>query len=220
MRRLLTPGAWVLSLLLLGTLGYLAYRYTPLSGESSVLTWVRSLDSPWMSPLMEGTSFLGDTVPAVITIAVVVVVLLLYRRRRDAVFFAAVPAVSALFAYLIKLLVARPRPDELLAGSGLSFPSGHVTYAAAFAGFVWYLVPLVLPQRTAVRAVRGLMALFVLLMAVSRMYLGVHWPSDVAGGLLLAGLCVAVAARWHGSRTATVPADATVLSEVRDAGTP
>jgi membrane-associated phospholipid phosphatase len=220
LRRLLVPGAWVLGLLLLVSLGYLAYRYTPLSGESDFLTWLRSLDSPWMAPLMAGISFLGDTIPAAITVAVVVVALLLYRRRRDAIFFAAVPAVSALLSYLIKLLVARPRPDELLAGSGLSFPSGHVTYAAALGGFVWYLVPLVLPQKTAVRAVRGLMALFVLLTAVSRMYLGAHWPSDVAGGLLLAGLCVAAAARWHGSRTANVPANARILSEASDAGTP
>ncbi|MEE8353861.1 MAG: phosphatase PAP2 family protein [Dehalococcoidales bacterium] len=214
MRRLLVPGAWILALLLLVSLSYLAYRYTPLSGEGDVLVWLAGVDLPWMSPLMEGTSFLGDTIPATITVAVAVVTLLLYRRRRDAVFFAAVPALSALFSYLIKLLVARPRPDELLASSGLSFPSGHVTYAAAIGGFAWYLAPRVLPQRTAVWAVRGLMALFVVLTAVSRMYLEAHWPSDVAGGLLLAGLCVAAAARWHGNRT-----PARILPEVNDAGT-
>ncbi len=212
MRRLLVPGAWILALLLLVSLGYLTYRYTPLSGEGDVLIWLSKIDLTWMPPLMEGTSFLGNVVPAMTTVAVVVVVLLLRRRRRDAAFFAVVPATSALFTYLIKLLVARPRPDELLAGS-FSFPSGHVAYAAALGGFAWYLAPRVLPQRTAVRAVRGLMALFVLLTAVSRMYLGAHWPSDVAGGLLLAGLCVAAAARWHRHRV-----DAGIPSEVNDAG--
>ncbi len=214
MRKLLAPGAWIIALVLLASLGYLAYRYTPLSGEADVLVWLGNVDLAWMSPLMAGTSFLGNTVPAAITVAVVVMALLLYRQRRDAVFFAAAPAASALFAYLIKLMVDRPRPDELLAGGGLSFPSGHVAYAATLGGFAWYLAPRVLPQRTAVWAVRGLMALFVLLTGVSRMYLGAHWPSDVAGGVLLAGLCVVAAARWHGRR-----ADARILPEVNNAGT-
>ncbi len=214
MKRLLLPGAWVVALLLLASLGYLAYRYTPLSGETDVLVWLGNANLAWMSSLMEGVSFLGNTVPAVITVAGVVIVLLLYRRRVDAVFFALTPAASVLVTYLIKLLVGRPRPDELLAGSGLSFPSGHVSYAATLGGFAWYLAPRVMPQRAAVWAVRGLMALFVLLTGFSRLYLGAHWPSDVAGGVLLAGFCVAAAARWHGRRRG-----ARILPEVNDAGT-
>lgn len=209
MRRLFTPAAWVLGLLLV-LLGFLASSKTPLPGEDGFLDWLQGFNTGWVTSLMEGTSYLGDLIPAIISVAVIVVALLLYRRWREALLVALTPTVSTAVSYLLKELTDRPRPFEPFTGSGNSFPSGHTTYVASLAGIVWYLVPHVLPRRGAILAIRGAMLLFVALTAISRMYLGVHWPSDVAGGLLLAGLCVAAAARWHGGRT---------LSEANDAGT-
>jgi undecaprenyl-diphosphatase len=94
---------------------------------------------------------------------------------------------AMLIADVVKLLVSRPRPtvEHLQSVSGSSFPSGHTTQAAAF----WLALAMTLrgvavPRRIAwlARAVALLVALAV---AWSRVYLGVHYPSDVVAGLLL-----------------------------------
>jgi undecaprenyl-diphosphatase len=86
----------------------------------------------------------------------------------------------------VKLLVRRERPDvlHLMAAHGYSFPSGHTGAAAA----AWAAVALVL-GRDRPRLVRSLLAagavLIAIVVATSRALLGVHWVSDVLGGLAL-----------------------------------
>ncbi len=94
---------------------------------------------------------------------------------------------AILISDLVKVLVGRPRPpvEHLQAVSGASFPSGHSTQVSAF----WFSSVLAMqaagmsPGR--VRWAAALTALIVLSVACSRVYLGVHYPSDVIAGVLM-----------------------------------
>jgi undecaprenyl-diphosphatase len=106
-------------------------------------------------------------------------------------------AINPVFEVLFKELVGRVRPDldQLLPGNGPSFPSGHVLASVGFYG----LVPLVVWEATTNRAARTIAffgSVFVILtVAASRVYLDVHWTTDVFAGLLLG--TVLVAATYH-----------------------
>jgi undecaprenyl-diphosphatase len=129
--------------------------------------------------------------PGIILILLVLFAFLLVVRRSPVNAFAAcsVAAVGWLSSETFKLLVAQPRPDAHLLQNPLvpadgagSFPSGHTTFAVAFAIAIYFLAR---GTRSAlVAAIAGLG--FSLVVAGSRLYLGVHYPSDVLGSFLVA----------------------------------
>ncbi len=123
---------------------------------------------------------------------------LIYRRGEgaNALMIALSTSGGVLIANLDKLLVGRPRPvvHHLEGVTGLSFPSGHATQATAF-----YLALLIAARLSkgppAVAVIAGVTAgALILGIAVSRVYLGVHYPSDVAAGVLLGAAWTVVVA--------------------------
>ena len=135
-----------------------------------------------------GITELGSTV-LVCGITLCIGIYFVFRRQ---VPYAAGLAVSVFggggAALLIKELVHRARPDiafRAYAETGFSFPSGHATLAAAFYGFLIYLAWRMMPPGFVRTAVVTALTLLIGLIAFSRLYLGVHYLSDVIGGLLL-----------------------------------
>lgn len=110
----------------------------------------------------------------------------------------------------LKHLIERPRPEmaeyvRLLAdATSPAFPSGHATSATFVYGFLAFLVERSARGPGMRRALVLLLAVLVLGVGVSRMVLGVHYPSDVLAGYLSGGIMLALAAaaadRWSGSR--------------------
>jgi membrane-associated phospholipid phosphatase len=107
---------------------------------------------------------------------------------------AARPAVE----WLLKELVERPRPDgaRLVAGTGFSFPSGHVLAVIATWAFLPPVVALYTHRRSLWWAAVGITGTVVALVAWSRVWLGVHWTSDVVAGLALGYLALNLAEAW------------------------
>ena len=140
-------------------------------------------------------SFLGSTPMVLGMVGVTAVGLFLLRRRADAL-VVAVSLVPMAVGNGLKLLVDRPRPEYMLIGTpptSLSFPSGHALSAAILGGQLILLVGELVPSRFLRRGLQATILLLVLAIGASRVYLGVHWPSDVIGGFLfgitmLAGL--------------------------------
>ncbi|WP_432540411.1 phosphatase PAP2 family protein [Kineococcus sp. SYSU DK002] len=126
-------------------------------------------------------------------------VVVTYRggRRRPAVAALAAGAVAAVASPAVKALTDRARPAleaGLTTAHGGSFPSGHVLASTTVVlTFVLLLAP---PDRRGVVAVVGAVELVVV--AVDRVWLGAHWPTDVLGGWLLAGALVGTASWWAG----------------------
>ena len=108
-------------------------------------------------------------------------------------FVVVLSGVPLLFGLLLKELVGRARPDLWLTGpepSGLSFPSGHATFAMVFGGLlIVFMGEAVSPAPTR-RAIQLGLILLILAIGASRVYLGVHWPSDVIGGYLFGGVAL------------------------------
>lgn len=131
----------------------------------------------------------GGWVAVYLVPLVVIIAFLLARRWRSSVFAALAFLASAGAVQLLKHLFGRARPEDMLVLSDYgSFPSGHTANAATLA-----LVFAVLFPHAWVRIVG---ALWILLMALSRTFLSVHWATDTIGGALLGAGVVLLLAAW------------------------
>jgi undecaprenyl-diphosphatase len=140
----------------------------------------------------------GST-PAVILLAALALLLgVAIGPWRHGVIAALVVGLTSLGNTLIKAAVARQRPDiveAIVNEPGYSFPSGHSVLGMVGWGILAVLVSRTrLPRSVRVAAVAG-MAVLVLLIGVSRVYLGVHYPTDVIAGWTLGGVIVLLYAR-------------------------
>jgi undecaprenyl-diphosphatase len=129
----------------------------------------------------------GPTATAGLTL---IVALILFLRRRFAAIAGLAIAVGGANAawVIIKALIDRPRPPLRLASflePGSSFPSGHATNAFALATFFALLAYAHLPKGWARTMLMSLAFLLAALVAFGRVYLGVHYVSDVVAGALL-----------------------------------
>ncbi|MFD5771144.1 phosphatase PAP2 family protein [Streptomyces sp. NPDC127049] len=137
--------------------------------------------------------------PLTLRVLALAVALTLFRygRRRLALWVAGTVAVAAGLQQAVKALVGRDRPewrDPVDSGSFAAFPSGHAMTAAVVCGLLLWVVAVV--GREPWRGwgtLAGLAVVSVLGVGWTRLYLGVHWPSDVLAGWLLGWCCVAVA---------------------------
>jgi len=137
----------------------------------------------WLDPIVKIITDINGLLGAAL-FSVGIVVLLVWRREyRNATFYLIVVLGATALFILVKQLVVRSRPESaIIEIGGYSFPSGHTTMATAMA-FALYFILLQTTQLRQYRRVLFSLALgWALLIASTRLYLGVHWFSDVVGG--------------------------------------
>ncbi|WP_232283628.1 phosphatase PAP2 family protein [Sphingomonas sp. PAMC 26617] len=159
--------------------------------DIAVLTRLRHAtegDAPWKTALraaMLDLTALGDNATLVIVVAMVSGFLMLARQRQLALLLVAASATGGLLTTALKLLFDRPRPDVVahLASFGTaSFPSGHAMNSAVIYLTLAGLVALAVPTlRLRVYILCCAVALTSAI-GLSRLYLGVHWTTDVVAG--------------------------------------
>ena len=183
--------------------------------DRPILRWVVLHREPVLDAVMVVITSLGGA--PFVSLVFVVAALIIYRRtgqRRWVIFLATTMAGALVLDDVVKRLVDRPRPHwrPLVEASGGSFPSGHATTAAATCAAMAYLLTRHRDWRPSVTIWTVAVGLAVLI-AFSRVYLGVHWPTDTLGGLALGGFWTAVTA------TAVKVMVAPSVSQASDAGT-
>jgi undecaprenyl-diphosphatase len=171
------------------------------------------IGAPWLEEAMRDITALGSAPALVIAVLAVFGFLALAKAWRPAIFILAASGGGLVLSSLLKYTVDRPRPDLVPHGNLIytsSFPSGHSMMSAVVYFTLAALVTRLIERRRLKGYALGVAMILTLLVGVSRVYLGVHWPSDVLAGWT-AGAVWALGcwliARWIGLGGDTSRAD-------------
>lgn len=183
---------WKPYLLTAGVIGtlllyILAWAYPTFPGDESALVRFQALRAGWLDDTNIWFANLGLLLVFIPAAVVLMAFLTLVRRYADAVMVFSGLAVVGIGSGL-KILVDRPRPDYQIIEpleTGFSFPSGHSLLAVILGRLLVYLVGQWVRPLLLRRAIQAGLILVVIGMGASRVYLGVHWPSDVIGSYVL-----------------------------------
>ena len=154
---------------------------------------IQSIDSPLFAGLMQLISWPGFLPQSVIITALIAFLLYFYGLRWESVISSLAAISSGVSNEWIKNLTQRPRPsgdlvDVFQVLISYSFPSGHVMFYTILFGFTGYVTYTFLKSSLLRSVLLVLLGGFILLVGVSRIYLGQHWASDVLGAYLLGGV--------------------------------
>lgn len=165
------------------------------SFDDAVATPIHQLRSPGLTDFMEVVTWMGDRTAYIIF--GVSLFVFFYLRYRSLIFPLQTTMVLLVAGGLnrwLKYLIDRPRPmaEHLVEATTMSFPSGHAMSSIAFFGFLIYLVWRLVSTSWIRGLFTGLLCLLILLIGFSRVYLGVHYPSDILAGYAAGGACLTV----------------------------
>ncbi|WP_338520144.1 phosphatase PAP2 family protein [Alteromonas gracilis] len=149
--------------------------------------------SGWQHDMWRDITAMGSNTVLVFVTLSVAIALSISGEQKKALTFVAAVTLGLAMTFLLKAGIARPRPSEMVHETNVytqSFPSAHATLSTLVYFYIAYLLTL-FSRNTAVRVwVYAVAALLVLCIGLSRIVLGVHWPSDVVAGWC-AGGCMA-----------------------------
>lgn len=172
--------------------------------DEPVSRFLIDIRSPGLDGIVKALSSLGG-LTVVVLLLVLLLLLVWHECRSLALVLLAASVARPLLEWSLKALVDRPRPDidRIVPGNGPSFPTGHVMAAIAIWGLLPPVVALVSGRRAAWWWSVAISATVIVVVGFSRVYLGVHWLSDVIGALLLGALYLLVVEwllDWHHRR--------------------
>jgi undecaprenyl-diphosphatase len=181
--------------------------------DDSVLRWIAEHRTPALEPVMLEITFLGTGTVVIALVAVSGMFLWLSNHKYSAILLLVSTIGGIILNNLLKIGFGRPRPQVVDWGThavSLSFPSGHAMSAAVVYGTIAYLAARLQRRRLHRALTLTAAVILIVLIAASRLYLGVHYPSDVFAGIIIglawAAFCMAMLealqlyARWRAPR--------------------
>jgi undecaprenyl-diphosphatase len=171
------------SLLVFCAIAYSAMTGNAVGFDDAIRNFIYGLQTSGLNTLMEGITYLGNWQ----SVALVSLLLLAYDKTR--IPYGALGATAAITETILnkglKTIFARMRPDDvitLINQGGYAFPSGHSAASMAFYGMLLFLVQTRMEDRKKANALSVVLILLIALIGPSRIYLGVHYPTDVLAG--------------------------------------
>jgi undecaprenyl-diphosphatase len=147
------------------------------------LAWFQAHRSPALDFLMKGISSVTNSEMCCFWAGLIAIVLMVQHRfkRGSILFFGTV--IATILIRVLKLFFTRMRPPTSTIIDSYSFPSGHALSSIVFFGLAAWVLGLDFPSRR--KSIYAMAAALTLWVGLSRLFLGVHWPSDVLGGYLI-----------------------------------
>ena len=163
--------------------------------DAAARSGVNGWASPALTDAFMAVTRLGSLTVVSILTALATAALLILDLRRDALRLVGIMVAACIVNNAVKLAVARARPQAFFGDvpPTYSFASGHALYAACFFCAVGVLIAARLPQVWQRAAVLASAITLIGAVGVSRVYLGVHYPTDVAAGFALAAMLLSAA---------------------------
>ena len=183
----LTKGSF--ALLLFVILGYIVKFYPEqlISLDSSIQTAIRGDLPAILTTIFRGITHLID-LPIVISWAILLTVIFYLKKwKSESLLVAGNLSLAGILIVSLKHLYQRPRPDilHLVEEKGFSFPSGHSLAVTLLIGSLIIIVGQRVKDRTVKLILQILLGIYLVSVIISRVYLGVHYPSDVLASLCL-----------------------------------
>ena len=124
---------------------------------------------------------------AITLIGLTIIFLLVIKNKKISLSILLNLGISAFLNILLKNIIQRPRPDEfrLISETGYSFPSGHSMVSMAYYGYLIYLIFKFVKNKKLKTFLITILCILILSIGISRIYLGVHYTSDVIAGFVL-----------------------------------
>lgn len=164
--------------------------------DRAVIASIQGVESPFLTRVMKLFTFIGST--PVIIMLTIFLLFFLYRvlhHRLELILFTTAIIGSAILNGMLKQFFQRVRPDfhRLIDVGGYSFPSGHAMNAFTVYGVLSFLLWRHLPSRWGRSILIIVSTVMILTIGISRIYLGVHYPSDIIGGYFASGIWITTA---------------------------
>ncbi|MFS0840636.1 phosphatase PAP2 family protein [Paenibacillus sp. 1P03SA] len=194
---LLTHSFLVCLLLALcfGMVALLVSRQQVASFDETIISFVQGAESPGLTAAAALLSEIGSSaVVPFITIAAALYLYFVLKHRSEVILLIAAIGGSAILNTILKKIFQRERPTIkiIMEEAGFSFPSGHSMAVVALYGILVYLLWKHISGTAGRTVLIVLASAMIAAMGLARIYLGVHYPSDVLGGYLASGFWLAV----------------------------
>lgn len=153
--------------------------------DNIVYTFISNhLINDTITPLIKMITFLGSATGIII---LTIILFLIIKNKQQNILLGANLCIITLINQILKYLIMRPRPNifRIVEESGYSFPSGHSMVSMAFYGYLIYLVYQNMKNKYLKWFLIITLAILIILIGISRIYLGVHYTTDVLGGFLI-----------------------------------
>ncbi len=155
--------------------------------DTAITDYIISYRSPQLTSYFKFMTNVGDTYGYLIVLTVFLLVsLIVFKRWKYIVQATLILALATISNMMLKRFIDRARPgiEHLVSVETLSYPSGHAMSAMAFYGFLIFLVTKFNIQKMIKYVLIIVLITIIISIGISRIYLGVHFPSDIAGGFI------------------------------------